>query len=386
MHLSADSTTDRHIPTLARDFSATSAADSPNLFLQASEASAAGITIADCSFPDMPLVYVNPAFVRMTGYTAEEVLGRNCRFLQGARADQPALHELRAALREGRDCAVLLYNIRKDGAVFWNDLVMAPIRDVAGTLTHYIGIQNDATARVEAEMALQRANHDLERRVSERVQDLTAANAALLEAQYETLDRLARAAEWRDDDTGQHTQRVGRMCGLLAEALGWQSEDVWRIERAAVLHDVGKIGVPDEILLKPGRLTSEELARMKHHTVAGAAILAGGKHRLLQIAEAIALSHHEWWDGSGYPHGLARQDIPPEARIVAVADVFDALTHARPYKEAWPVIDAVMEIARYANKQFDPAVVDAFLRLYRDGRLPLPDTTSVPVSATCTAN
>ncbi len=331
------------------------------LYARASEAATAGITVSDCRLPDLPLVYANPAFLRMTGYTLGEVVGRNCRFLQGGDSAQPGLATLRAALRAGHDCAVLLRNHRKDGTLFWNELTMAPVRDDDGRLTHYIGIQTEVTVRVLAEEALHRANAELERRVAARTAALTAANAALVAAQYETLDRLARAAEARDDDTGQHTARVGATSALLARALGWPAEDADRLGRAAVLHDVGKIGIPDGVLLKPGRLDAAELAVMRAHTTAGAAILAGSGHALLQLAEAVALTHHERWDGAGYPRGLRGAAIPLSGRIVAVADVFDALTYARPYKAAWPVADAVAEIAWQAGRQFDPAVVAAFL-------------------------
>ncbi len=343
------------------------------LHARASEAATAGITVSDCRLPDLPLVYANPAFLRMTGYTLGEVVGRNCRFLQGGDTAQPGLATLRAALRAGQDCAVLLRNHRKDGTPFWNELTMAPVRDEAGVLTHYIGIQTEVTARVEAEAALHRANAELERRVAARTAALTAANAALVAAQYETLDRLARAAEARDDDTGQHTVRVGATSALLARELGWPVAEAERLGRAAVLHDVGKIGIPDGVLLKPGRLDAAELAVMRAHTTAGAAILAGSTQDVLRLAEEVALTHHERWDGGGYPRGLAGAAISLAGRVVAVADVFDALTHARPYKAAWPVADAVAEIARQTGRQFDPAVVAAFLALH--GRAPAPDAS-----------
>jgi putative two-component system response regulator len=339
------------------------------LYQRASEACTAGITVSDCRRPDLPLTYANPAFLRMTGYTQAEVVGRNCRFLQGGDTAQPGLAALRAALRAGRECAVLLQNYRKDGTPFWNELLLAPVHDEAGALTHYIGIQTEVTARVAAEAALHRANDELERRVTARTAALVDANAALVAAQYETLDRLARAAESRDDDTGQHTARVGAMSAQVARELGWAAADAERLGRAAVLHDVGKIGIPDGVLLKPGRLNAEELAIMRTHATAGAAILAGSTHDLLHLAETIALSHHERWDGAGYPSGLTAMAIPVAGRIVAVADVFDALIHARPYKTAWPVATAMAEIAGQAGRQFDPAIVAAFLALHARGAL-----------------
>ncbi len=239
------------------------------LYRRVGEAASAGITISDCRLPDQPLVYANPAFSRMTGYTLAEVLGRNRRFLQGGDTAQPGL----LALRAGRDSAVLLQNYRKDGAPFWNELTVAPVRDAAGRLTHYIGIQTGVTARIAAEAALHRLNAELERRVAARTADLTAANAAL--------DRLARAAEARDDDTGRHTARVGATSARLAQALGWAVDDAARLGRAAVLHDVGKIGIPDGVLLKLGRLTPAELATMRTHAAAGSARRRG--RRRIQV-------------------------------------------------------------------------------------------------------
>jgi putative two-component system response regulator len=171
------------------------------------------------------------------------------------------------------------------------------------------------------------------------------------------------AAEYRDDDTGQHTQRVGNLAALLARQLELDEEEANLLRRAAPLHDVGKIGIPDRVLLKPGKLSEEEFEFIKTHTIIGAEILAQHHTPLLQEAASIALTHHERWAGNGYPHGIAGEEIPLAGRIVSVADVFDALTHERPYKKAWAVEDAVSEIKRHSGTQFDPAVVAAFSRL-----------------------
>ena len=204
-------------------------------------------------------------------------------------------------------------------------------------------------------LEIQSQNQVLEAKVRERTREL-------VEAQIEIIERLAIAAEFRDDNTGQHTQRVGQMSALLARQLGLPDAQVSLIARAAPLHDVGKIGVPDTILLKIGKLTPAEFALVKQHTVIGARILSGGKFPLLRLAEDIAYSHHERWDGDGYA-GLRKTDIPLAGRIVAVADVFDALTQQRPYKPAWPVGEAIAEIERQRERQFDPGVVEAFLRV-----------------------
>ena len=204
-------------------------------------------------------------------------------------------------------------------------------------------------------LQIQSQNHLLEAKVRERTR-------ALEEAQVEIVARLAAAAEFRDDNTGQHTQRVGQMSALIALRMGLPDSQVALIRRGAELHDVGKIGVPDAILLKNGKLTREEFEIVKTHTTIGARILSGGKFPLLRLSEDIALTHHERWDGDGYA-GVRGTDIALAGRIVTVADVFDALTQQRPYKPAWTVADAIGEIDRQRRRQFDPDVVDAFLRI-----------------------
>ncbi|MBI5536254.1 MAG: response regulator [Deltaproteobacteria bacterium] len=196
---------------------------------------------------------------------------------------------------------------------------------------------------------------DLERRVLDRTMELR-------QAQLEILERLAQAAEFRDDDTGEHTHRVGAMARGIGAELGMSMAEVELLERASTLHDVGKIAIPDAILLKPGKLTAEEFDEIKTHTTKGAKLLAGSQFQLLQRAEEIAHFHHENWDGTGYPTGLKGDAIPIAARITAVADVFDALTHDRPYKKAWSRQDAVAEIHKLSGRKFDPAVVSAFSR------------------------
>ncbi|MCL7967052.1 MAG: response regulator [marine benthic group bacterium] len=211
------------------------------------------------------------------------------------------------------------------------------------------------------QLELQRHAEQLEDRVRTRT-------AELEEARLEILERLALAAEYRDDATGEHTRRVGRESAALAEALGLSSGQVEDIRRAAPLHDVGKIALPDTILLKRGSLAEDETTLMREHTTVGASILSGSRFPMMRIAEEIALHHHECWDGTGYPDGLKGEQIPLAARIVAVIDVFDSLTHARVYKRAWTTEEALDEIESLAGTKFDPAVAEAFLRMH--GRVP----------------
>jgi putative two-component system response regulator len=223
-------------------------------------------------------------------------------------------------------------------------------------------IQNLLEARF-LQLDLQEQNELLEEHVRARTEELDVAQLGVKEAHIEIIVRLALAGELRDNDTGEHTKRVSLVASLIAQNLGLPPEQIELLRRAAPLHDVGKIGVADPILLKPGRLSEEEFELIKTHCTIGAQVLSGGNAELVQMAERIALTHHEHWDGSGYPQGLKGEEIPIEARILAVADVFDALTHERPYKPAWAARDAVEEITRQSGMHFDPRVVEAFLNL-----------------------
>jgi putative two-component system response regulator len=222
-------------------------------------------------------------------------------------------------------------------------------------------IARDVTVLHEAEDQLANNARALEHLVAERTRELDDARA-------ETLRQLAIAAEYRDDETYQHTERVGHVASRLALGLGLPAGQVTLLRHAAPLHDVGKLAIPDCILLKPGRLTPEEFEVMKTHAAIGQRLLSGSSSPVLQMAAVIAGGHHERWDGSGYPAGLAGEGIPLVGRIVAVADVYDALTHDRPYKSLWPTEQAIGEIRRAAGSQFDPGVVDAFLQTRADVR------------------
>ncbi len=196
-------------------------------------------------------------------------------------------------------------------------------------------------------------NKILDSKVQERTEQLT-------ETRMEIIQRLGRAGEYRDNETGMHVIRMSHFSALLAEANGMSPEECELILNASPMHDIGKIGIPDRILLKPGRLDKDEFKTMQSHTTIGAEILSGSNSSMMKMAEEIALTHHEKWDGSGYPSGLKGEDIPIEGRIVAIADVFDALTSDRPYKKAWTVEEALAELENSAGKHFDPQLVEKF--------------------------
>ena len=199
--------------------------------------------------------------------------------------------------------------------------------------------------------------------LAETRQAVRKSEQELFKSRIEMLERLAVTAELRDDSTGLHSYRVGKLAALLGQEYGCDEDTVFMMDLAGRLHDIGKVGVPDAILMKPGKLTVGEREIMCAHADAGGDLLTLSSIPHLQMAEEIARHHHEWWDGSGYPQRLAGNDIPLYARITALADVYDALTHERPYKKAWPIHDALTEIESLRAKQFDPRMTDLFLEL-----------------------
>ena len=196
----------------------------------------------------------------------------------------------------------------------------------------------------------------LEKKIQERTEQL-------YQTQKDVIELLSRAVEYRDSETGMHTMRMSLYAFHLAEAVGLSPIECEIMSTASSLHDVGKIGIPDSILQKPGKLTPEEWTIMKTHTTIGSDLLAGSDSKYLDLGQKIALTHHEKWDGSGYPNGLKGEKIPLAGRICGLCDVFDALTSKRPYKKAWPADEALEEIKRGSGSHFDPAVVDCFFRI-----------------------
>ncbi|QSR34604.1 two-component system response regulator [Marinobacterium iners] len=230
-------------------------------------------------------------------------------------------------------------------------------RDFIGKPFDLAELQVRVRNLLDAHMA-HRLVHDqktvLDQLVDQRTEELRRTR-------LEAINRLGLAAGYRDNETGEHITRVSLYCRLIARQLGWNSHDCELIHDAAPMHDIGKIGIPDEVLLKPGKLTDSEFETIKLHPQIGADLLRGDESDLMQMAHSIALTHHEKWDGTGYPQGLKGEDIPLEGRIVAVADVFDAVTSDRPYKRAWSFDEATDYIRTNAGSHFDPQVVKCFL-------------------------
>lgn len=222
----------------------------------------------------------------------------------------------------------------------------------------------ELTVRVRNLLALRKSSQQLANRAAWLMEEVKLATAEIRAREKEAILRLSRAAEYRDPETGAHLLRMSAYTRLIARQLGLPQSEQEMLQEAAPMHDIGKVGIPDAILLKPGRLTEAEMAIMRQHPLFGHEILNGSVSPLLQCAAVVALSHHEKYDGSGYPHGLRGEDIPLWGRIVAVADVFDALTSSRPYKPAWPLEKARHYLESNKGSHFDPACVEALFALW----------------------
>jgi PAS domain S-box-containing protein len=296
---------------------------------------------------------VNPAWHRLLGYSEQALCARP--FIEFVHPEdrEMTIAETQGLVDGGHETVGFRNRYRAaDGSYRW--LEWSASASLSDGVIH--AVARDVTVQHEAEQQLANNAKCLEKLVAERTRELDAARA-------ETLRQLAIAAEYRDDETYQHTERVGHVAAKLALELGLPAGQVTLLRQAAPLHDVGKLAIPDSILLKAGKLTPEEFEVMKTHAALGSRLLSSGSSPVLQMAAVIAATHHERWDGGGYPNGLSGETVPLVGRIVAVADVFDALTHDRPYKRAWSVQDAIAEIGRGAGGQFDPRVVTAFLAL-----------------------
>ena len=250
---------------------------------------------------------------------------------------------------------------KKEGMMYGDEFLNKPV-DIVELKIRVYNLLKLKAYQDRAKELLQERTIELQRSLAE----LERVNRELEEAQMETIYRLALAAEYKDEDTANHLKRVSHYAYILALDLGLPEYKARIIKLTAPMHDIGKIGVPDSILLKPARLTKEEFEIVKRHTVIGAKILSGSPYELLKTAEVIALTHHENYDGTGYPLGLKGEDIPLEGRLITIVDVFDALTSKRPYKEPWEVDRALSFIKEQRERKFDPKIVDSFLNCFGD--------------------
>ena len=323
--------------------------------------------VATASF-DGYFTSINQAATRILGFTEAELTSRPFNdFVHPEDRDRTAAEAAKLAA-SGVDTVSFENRYQtKRGSYRWLEWNVHPVL-ADGRL---YAVARDVTARHEAEQALRQAREEAER-ANEATRELLVRQNDTLEAQVrertselersrlEAFEKLALAAEFRDDDTRLHTRRVGKIAAALAAAVGLEPSLVSAIGLVAPLHDLGKIGVPDAILLKPGKLSAEEFTAMQAHARIGAEILGGSSSPLFQLAGDIAGAHHERWDGTGYPRGLAGEAIPLGGRIVALADAFDAMSHDRPYRAAIPLPDVIAEIKRCSGTHFDPALVSAF--------------------------
>jgi PAS domain S-box-containing protein len=348
------------------------------------------------------VAFANQAAAKLFGYTHSELIGKPADLLAPARSRE--MQRTRTASyfedrRNGRsDAGLRLLALRKTGEEF-----LAEVSYVLVAGDHLLSltirdVSNRARAEREPELLgeVERAprldlrdfrrlitDGDLAEPVNGHNGDTNTSNGngngngqmagELRASRQETIERLAMAIELRDPETGRHVNRIAAIGAFLGSELGFDEEHAQLLLAAAPMHDVGKIGISDEILLKRGKLTRRERAEMQRHTTIGYELLSGSTSEFLRLAALIALTHHERWDGSGYPDGLAGEEIPLVGRIAAICDVFDALISERPYKRAWPLDEAVAEIERGSGSHFDPALVEKFLEIV--------DRTPAPAAA-----
>jgi len=284
--------------------------------------------------------YVNPAFTAITGFTAEAMIGKKPSVLRSAHTTLQKYQEMWSVILSGGWWRGEIINVKQSGEEWYSYLSISQIRDATGVPFAYVGISRDITEMKQLQFRLK-------------------------EASLEAIFMLSVAAEAKDEVTGSHIQRVRHYSQALAERLGLPPMEAEEIGYSSMMHDVGKLHIPDAILKKAGALSREEWEAMVEHPAQGVAILRD--KAFYGVARDIAGNHHEKWDGSGYPEGKKGKEIPLCARIVSVADVFDALTTARPYKEAWCEEHAIEELLRQRGKHLDPAVVDAFVSLHQEG-------------------
>jgi PAS domain S-box-containing protein len=312
-----------------------------NLQASALNAAANAIVITD---PDGVITWANPAFSNLTGFSPSEAIGRNPRdLIKSGQQEQKFYQEMWNTILSGRVWQGELVNRRKDGSPYFEEMTITPIRGSDGQIHQFVAVKQDISQRIRADEALRKSSDELRL------------------AYDSTLQGWSNALEMREHETAGHSQRVVHLTMQIARAMGMKEEELVHIQRGALLHDIGKMGIPDSILLKPGPLSDEEWTVMRMHPVFAYHLLSIIPY--LEPALDIPHYHHEKWDGSGYPRGLKGEEIPLAARIFAVVDVYDALSNDRPYRKAWEKAAVVNYLKEQSGLHFDPEVVEAFLRL-----------------------
>jgi response regulator RpfG family c-di-GMP phosphodiesterase len=255
-----------------------------------------------------------------------------------------------------------VYKIAVDGSqpVWLKDQATIEVHEQDGVYLS-LGMLFIITKEMRAENELKFAQEELKKHRDNLEELVVQRTKEIWNTQLEIVYRLAKATEFRDKDTGTHITKMSHYCAILSNAIGVKKQVSRLLFHATPMHDVGKIGISDKILLKPGKLDNEEFTLMKAHSSIGAQLLSGHDSNLLKVAKSIALNHHEKWDGSGYPNGVAKRQIPLAGRIVAICDVFDALTSERPYKKAWSFENALKELTKGKGVHFDPTLIDIFI-------------------------
>lgn len=282
------------------------------------------------------ITYVNDRFCAVSQYSREELIGTNHNIVRSPDVSSKIYSKLWKTIKNKKIWNGTIKNKSKDGNFYYVESTIMPILDINNEIIEYISIRTDITKEVNA-------------------------REEIVDSQKEILYKLGELGEWRSQETGEHVNRVALFSEVLAKAYGCNEKDVGLLKMASPMHDIGKVVIPDKILLKPGKLTDEEFEIMKKHTVYGWEIFQKSEHELLKTAALISHEHHEKWDGSGYPNGVKGLDIHVFGRITAVADVFDALSNDRVYKKAWSVEDTLKFIQDQSGKAFEPKIVELLL-------------------------
>jgi len=282
------------------------------------------------------ITYVNEPFCKASKYSKEELLGKSHRIIRHPNESKQTFREMWSHITNKKIWKGTIENKAKDGSSYFVDATIIPILNHHNEIIEYISVRTDITKEIKAK-------------------------DEIISAQKEILYKLGEMGELRSQETGDHVNRVALYSELLAIEYGLSPIEVEQIKMASPMHDIGKVGISDSILLKPAKLTDDEYEEMKKHTTLGYEIFRNSKHRMLQIAATISREHHEKWDGTGYPQGLKGEDISICGRITAIADVFDALSNERVYKKAWSIEDALDYLKEQSGLAFDPRLVEIFL-------------------------